>query len=117
MIEREHTVGDGVTVGAAAELVGVTVRTLHHWNEIGLPSPSMRSPAGYRQYTVADLQRLHRIVAYREAGLGIEAVREVLDDAAAHISDTLREQRAQLAKRIADLQQLDERPGTDGRSP
>lgn len=59
MVEREHAVGDGVTGGAAAELVGVAVRTLHHRDEIGLASPSMRSPAGYRQYTDADLQRLH----------------------------------------------------------
>lgn len=59
MVEREHAVGDGVTGGAAAELVDVAVRTLHHRDEIGLASPSMRSPAGYRQYTDADLQRLH----------------------------------------------------------
>ena len=43
MAEREHATGDGVTVGAAAELVGVTVRTLHYWDEIGLASPSIRS--------------------------------------------------------------------------
>ncbi|AVT28933.1 MerR family transcriptional regulator [Plantactinospora sp. BC1] len=105
MVSREV----GVTVGAAAELVGVTVRTLHHWDEIGLVSPSVRTTAGYRQYTEADLQRLHRIVAYREAGLGLDAVREVLDDATAEIGATLREQRAQLAERIHDLQQLDDR--------
>jgi DNA-binding transcriptional MerR regulator len=80
MVERGRDIRDGVTVGAAAELVGVTVRTLHHWDEIGLASPSVRTTAGYRQYTDADLQRLHRIVAYREAGLGLDAVREVLDD-------------------------------------
>lgn len=109
MVESERDSRDGVTVGAAAELVGVTVRTLHHWDEIGLASPSVRTTAGYRQYTDADLQRLHRIVAYREAGLGLDAVREVLDDATAEIGATLREQRAQLAERIQDLQQLDER--------
>jgi len=47
-------------------------------------------------------------VAYREAGLTLDAIREVLDDATAEIGDTLREQRAQLAERIHDLQQLDE---------
>lgn len=109
MVERERDFRDGVTVGAAAELAGVTVRTLHHWDEIGLAPPSVRTTAGYRQYTDADLQRLHRIVAYREAGLGLDAVREVLDDATAEIGATLREQRAQLAERIQDLKQLDER--------
>ncbi len=107
----DQDVDDGVAVGAAAELAGVTVRTLHHWDEIGLASPSRRSPAGYRQYTAADVHRLHRVVAYREAGLGLDAVREVLDDASAGIGATLRAQRARLAERIRDLQQLDERLG------
>ncbi|MEU7614466.1 MerR family transcriptional regulator [Micromonospora sp. NPDC049204] len=109
MGERERDIADCVTVGEAAELAGVTVRTLHHWDEIGLASPSMRTTAGYRQYTDADLQRLDRIVAYREVGLGLDAVREILDDATAEISATLREQRAQLAERIQELQQLDAR--------
>ncbi|MGP4014329.1 MerR family transcriptional regulator [Saccharopolyspora sp. 5N708] len=105
----DFDIDDGVTVGAAAKLVGVTVRTLHHWDEIGLASPSVRTTAGYRHYTEEDLQRLHRIVAYREAGLGLDAVREVLDDATAEIGATLRAQRAQLAERIHDLQRLDDR--------
>lgn len=105
----EHDVRDGVTVGEAAELAGVTVRTLHHWDEIGLASPSVRTRAGYRQYTDTDLERLDRIVAYREAGLGLDAIREVLDDASAEITATLREQRARLAERIGHLQRLDER--------
>ncbi|APC36753.1 MerR family transcriptional regulator [Nocardiopsis dassonvillei] len=109
MVERERDTGDGVTVGAAAGLVGVTVRTLHHWDEVGLASPSARTAAGYRQYTDADLRRLRRIVAYREAGLGLDAVREVLDDRTAEIGATLREQRARLAERIRDLRRHDER--------
>lgn len=107
MVERD--ISDGLTVGAAAEFMGVTVRTLHHWDEIGLASPSVRTRAGYRHYTDEDLQRLHRIVAYREAGLGLNAVREVLDDATAEIGATLREQRSQLAERIRDLKHLDQR--------
>ncbi|MFV5992273.1 MerR family transcriptional regulator [Streptomyces sp. NPDC056231] len=107
MVDRN--IDDGATVGAAAELAGVTVRTLHHWDEIGLASPSVRTPAGYRHYTEEDLQRLYRIVAYREAGLGLDAVREVLDDPTADIGATLQDQRSQLAERIHDLQQLDKR--------
>ncbi|WP_223230887.1 MerR family transcriptional regulator [Microbacterium jejuense] len=101
-------IDDGLTVGAVAELLGVTVRTLHHWDEIGLASPSERTPAGYRIYTDADLGRLERIVAYRDAGLGLDAVREVLDDATTDIGTTLRAQRAQLADRIEELRRLDE---------
>jgi MerR family transcriptional regulator, thiopeptide resistance regulator len=109
MVDRD--VDDGVTVGAAAERAGVTVRTLHHWDEIGLASPSLRSPAGYRRYTEEDVHRLHRVVAYREAGLGLDAVREVLDDATAEIGATLRAQRARLAERFRELEELDERLG------
>ncbi|WP_249352222.1 MerR family transcriptional regulator [Nocardiopsis akebiae] len=109
MAERERCTAEGLTVGAAAGLVGVTVRTLHHWDEVGLASPSARTAAGYRQYTDADLRRLRRIVAYREAGLGLDAVRRVLDDRTAEIGATLREQRARLAERIEGLRRLDER--------
>lgn len=107
MVDNE--IEEDATVGVAADLLGLTVRTLHHWDEIGLASPSRRTPAGYRLYTWDDLERLSRIVAYREAGLSLDAIRHVLDDATAAIGDTLREQRAQLAERIHDLQQLDER--------
>jgi DNA-binding transcriptional MerR regulator len=107
MVDNE--IDEDATVGVAADLLGLTVRTLHHWDEIGLASPSRRTPAGYRLYTWDDLERLSRVVAYREAGLSLEAIREVLDDATAEIGDTLREQRAQLAERIHELQKLDER--------
>jgi len=98
-----------VTVGTAAELLRVTVRTLHHWDEIGLVSPSARTPAGYRLYTGEDLERLQRVMAYRHTGLGLEAIREVLDDPAAETARTLRDQRSQIADRIDELQQLDRR--------
>lgn len=109
MVDRARD--DGTTVGAAAGLVGVTVRTLHHWDEIGLASPSGRTSSGYRLYTESDLERLRRVVAYRETGLGLDAIREVLDDAATEIGATLRKQRSQLAERIRDLEQLDDRLG------
>lgn len=105
----DHETRDGLSVGATAELIGVTVRALHHWDEIGLASPSRRTAAGYRQYTEPDLDRLHRIVAYRETGLGLDAVRAVLDDSQTDAVTTLLRQRAQLAERIDDLQRLDQR--------
>ncbi|MDT0301327.1 MerR family transcriptional regulator [Streptomonospora wellingtoniae] len=71
---------DGLTVGQVAKRLEVTVRALHHWDEIGLARPSLRTTAGYRIYTADDLERLHRIVVYREIGLGLEGIRAVLDD-------------------------------------
>ena len=60
--------GTTYTVGDLARLSGVTVRTLHHYDEIGMLSPTSRSDGGYRQYTHADLERLQLILQYR--GLG-----------------------------------------------
>jgi len=96
----------GLTVGQAAARVGVTVRTLHHWDEIALASPSSRSAAGYRLYADGDLERLRRIVVYRELGLDLEAIRSVLDDRSADVVVALRAQQAQLAARIAQLTAL-----------
>src|SRR3954463_13234625 len=59
----------GYTVGALAEASGLTVRTLHHWDEIGLLRPAERSGAGHRRYSAADVERLYRIVALRRLGL------------------------------------------------
>ncbi|NML50265.1 MerR family transcriptional regulator [Streptomyces sp. R302] len=97
---------DGLTVGQVAARLDVTVRALHHWDEIGLARPSLRTGAGYRLYTAADLERLHRIVVYREIGLGLDRIRAVLDDAATDVPAALRAQRAQVAERIERLQRL-----------
>src|SRR4051795_5126558 len=68
----------GYTVGALAEASGLTVRTLHHWDEIGLLRPAERSAAGHRRYSAADVERLYRIVALRGLGLSLEAIGAVL---------------------------------------
>ncbi|MFD8825068.1 MerR family transcriptional regulator, partial [Streptomyces sp. NPDC059605] len=100
------TGADGLTVGQVSARLGVTVRALHHWDEIGLARPSMRTAAGYRLYTAGDLERLHRIVVYREVGLGLDRIRDVLDDSTADVPGALRAQRAQVAERIERLQRL-----------
>ncbi|MEV4258716.1 MerR family transcriptional regulator [Spirillospora sp. NPDC049652] len=96
----------GLTVGQVSARLGVTVRALHHWDEIGLACPSLRTAAGYRLYTAADLERLHRVVVYREIGLGLDRIRDVLDDATTDVPAALRAQRAQVAERIDRLQRL-----------
>ncbi len=95
-----------MTVGQVSTCLGVTVRTLHHWDEIGLARPSLRTAAGYRLYTAGDLERLHRIVVYRENGVGLDRIRAILDDSAADVPTALRAQRAQVADRIDRLQRL-----------
>jgi MerR family transcriptional regulator, thiopeptide resistance regulator len=62
----------GYTVGDLAKLAHVTVRTLHHYDELGLLKPSGRSKASYRLYTEADLARLQQILFFRELGFAQE---------------------------------------------
>lgn len=102
----DATDADGLTVGQVSTRLAVTVRALHHWDEIGLAQPSLRTAAGYRVYTASDLERLNRIVAYREIGLGLDKIRAILDDSSRDVPSALREQRAQIAERIERLQQL-----------
>ncbi|MGY3677530.1 DNA-binding transcriptional MerR regulator, partial [Streptomyces sp. TE33382] len=91
----DATDADGLTVGQVSTHLGVTVRALHHWDEIGLARPSLRTAAGYRLYTAGDLERLHRIVVYREIGLGLDRIRAVLDDSTPDVPGVLRAQRTQ----------------------
>lgn len=58
-------------IGELAKRTGLTVRALHHYDAIGLLSPSARSDAGYRLYNEADIARLHRILALRRFGLAL----------------------------------------------
>ena len=59
-----------LTVGEVARRTGMTVRTLHHYDTIGLVSPSARSDAGYRLYHARDIERLHAVQALKQLGLG-----------------------------------------------
>ena len=68
------------TVAEVAELTGVTVRTLHHYDRIGVLTPSRRTNAGHRRYGEADVQMLYRIVALRQLGLSLGHIAAVLAD-------------------------------------
>jgi DNA-binding transcriptional MerR regulator len=80
-------------VGQLAELAGVTVRTLHHYDEIGLVQPSRRSAAGYRAYSAADVERLRQVLVYRRLGFGLREVAEMVTDPSADMVAHLRRQR------------------------
>lgn len=96
------------SVGQVAGFAGVTVRTLHHYDEIGLLSPSGRSAAGHRRYDDADLDRLQRILFYRELGFPLEEVAVLLDDPESDPREHLRRQHALLSDRIDRLQRMAE---------
>ncbi|GAA1902570.1 MerR family transcriptional regulator [Lapillicoccus jejuensis] len=95
-----------LTVGQVADELGVTVRTLHHYDGIGLVSPSERSAAGYRLYTEADLQRLTTVVVYRRLGFPLEEIRALLGASGAQLEGHLRRQRAAVVGRLSELHDL-----------
>src|SRR5687767_4758516 len=88
----------GWRVGEVARLAHITVRTLHHYDEIGLLAPSGRSESGYRRYSEADLQRLHQILLFRELGFPLDAIQQLLDDPAFDRRKALESQREMLVE-------------------
>ncbi|MFE9836431.1 MerR family transcriptional regulator [Streptomyces sp. NPDC005551] len=97
------------SVGQVAGFAGVTVRTLHHYDEIGLLAPSERSHAGHRRYGDADLDRLQQILFYRELGFPLDRVAALLDEQATGKADPrahLRRQHELLTARIEKLRRM-----------
>jgi DNA-binding transcriptional MerR regulator len=82
-----------------ARLAKVTVRTLHHYDEIGLLSPSSRTESGYRLYGDGDLHRLQQILLWRELGFPLEEIRRSLDDPGFDRRKALLAQRKELVAR------------------
>ncbi|OFU57786.1 MerR family transcriptional regulator [Corynebacterium sp. HMSC11E11] len=117
--------GDGteLTIGEAAELLGITVRTLRHWESIDLLVPSWRTLGGHRLYVDADLERAQRILVYREIGLPLAEVRSLVDgdgDAREHLERQRRllVDRASHLRRIIDAvdEMLEEMSMNDGKN-
>jgi DNA-binding transcriptional MerR regulator len=69
-----------LTVSEVARLTGVTVRTLHHYDEIGLVHPSGRTDAGYRLYDRAAIERLQAVLLYRELGFALADISHIVGD-------------------------------------
>ena len=85
----------------------MTVRTLHHYDRIGLLRPDERTGSGaYRVYGPLAVERLHRILSYRELGLGLDVIGTLLDDPGADPLAHLRRQERLLRERIARLEEM-----------
>ena len=95
-----------LTVGQVAEVAGVTVRTLHHYDALGLLTPGARSEAGYRLYEDADCERLQEILFYRELGFGLREINVILRDPEYDRAGALRQQRDLLVVRKDRLQTM-----------
>lgn len=92
-----------IQVGELAKRAGITVRTLHHYEQTGLLTPSARSAAGYRLYNLAAVQRLHMIKALAQAGLELATIKDYLDRDAFSLSDLLVKQIATLDRQLQTL--------------
>jgi len=105
-----------LTVGQVAEQFGVTVRTLHHYDRLGLLVPSERTPAGYRLYTDEDVTRLQHVVVYRRLGFALAEIANLLDERAladggsaadgGAVIGHLRRQRAAVLSRLGEMRDL-----------
>jgi len=95
-----------LTVGQVAEQLNVTVRTLHHYDEIGLLVPSERTSAGYRLYDGKDITRLQHVVVYRRLGFTLEEIALLLGDPSADVAEHLRRQREAVMSRLDEMSDL-----------
>ncbi len=89
------------SIGELARATGLTVRTLHYYDEIGLVSASERTGSGHRRYTEADLRRLYRVRALRQLGLSLDEIKTVLERPPTDDLTTLRDL---LAAQLAELE-------------
>jgi DNA-binding transcriptional MerR regulator len=96
-------------VGDLARETGLTVRTLHHYDDIGLLVPSDRTYGGHRVYTVSDVRKLYRILALRELGMSLEEIADWLERGQADPRDVVRRHLAEVDERIGRYAQLRER--------
>jgi MerR family transcriptional regulator, thiopeptide resistance regulator len=100
---------DAMRVGALAKRTGISVRTLHYYDEIGLLAPSAHSDAGYRLYMPADLARLQQIMSLRQLGFSLEQIRECLCRGNVSPLRVIQQQIIQLREQIVLHRQLCDR--------
>lgn len=96
-------------VGQLAAATGVTVRSLHHYDEIELLVPSERTMAGHRLYSEADVQRLYRILALRRLGFALAEIEAVLSAGRPDLRETVRRHLAQVERDLARQRRLRQR--------
>jgi MerR family transcriptional regulator, thiopeptide resistance regulator len=94
------------SVGQVARYAGISVRTLHHYHQIGLLEPGGRTGSGYRRYAERDLERLQQVLFYRELGFPLEEIATILDDPGTDAAAHLRRQHGLLTRRIDRLRQM-----------
>src|SRR5262245_59086302 len=100
---------EALKVGELARATGLTIRTLHHYHEIGLLRPSLHTVSGHRLYTAADVARLQQVISLRQLGFSLEEVRDCLHRPDFSPVEVIRHHVARLREQIAMQQGLCER--------
>jgi len=93
-------------VGELAKRTGLTVRTLHHYDEIGLLRASRRTAAGHRLYEGAEVQRLQQISSLRQLGMSLESIRESLEGGFVEPAEVISRQITRLEEQIRGQREL-----------
>ena len=94
------------TVKQLSDLAGVTIRTLHYYDEIGLLKPSSYGENGYRYYGDESLLRLQQILFYRELDLPLDQVKQIMGSPDFDLMSALESHKEELRKRIAQMERL-----------
>lgn len=94
------------TVKQLARLAGITSRTLHYYDEVGLFKPSHIGQNGYRYYGAESVLRLQQILLYRELGLTLEAIQTIISDPGFDLLSALEEHRVQLLLRVEEMKRM-----------
>ncbi len=94
---------DVLTVGAVSRLAGVTVRTLHHYDELGLVVPAGRSGSGYRTYGPAEVERLQEVLFFRELGFPLDQIKSMMETRTYTRISALQQQRQLLEQQAERL--------------
>lgn len=87
-----------LNVGDVSRLTNISIRMLRHWDEMGLVSPQ-RDWNGYRLYSDSDLRRLRRLLLYRELGIPVPRIKQLLDAKPSEVIRELADRRGQLARK------------------
>lgn len=94
------------TVKAVADLAGVSVRTLHHYDSIGLLKPARVSESGYRLYSDHELELLQQILFFRELGFGLQQIRQIVQSSGFDRKQALLDHKKALLARQQRLERL-----------
>ena len=94
------------TVKEISNITGISVRTLHYYDEIGLLEPTDKSDAGYRLYDDKALERLQQILFFREFDIPLKEIKAVMENPALDRNHILQMQRKMLMAKIERMERL-----------